>query len=126
MINFRKKVKKQIIGFIVAGIFSTLLMYGIYLVLQRHMNYQYAYLISYSLSVIFLYFMNTQVFRKPIKIKTFFEFPFIYLIQYLLGAIALEFFVAFGLSKAIAFLLVAIVLIPLTFLLNRLIFTRRH
>lgn len=118
-------VRHQLFGFALSGSLSTVFMFGLYVLLNDYIYYQYAYLISYSMSVIALYFMNIIVFKRPISIDTFLAFPLIYLLQYLIGAVALEFIVRFGFSIAFAPLWVAILLVPLTFLLNRIIFSRQ-
>ncbi|WP_419420434.1 GtrA family protein [Legionella sp. D16C41] len=118
-------VKKQMFGFAVAGLLSTLIMFILYVCLYKVINYQYAYLIAYCISIIALYFMNSAVFKRPISVHTFLKFPLIYLLQYLLGAAALQLLVWFGFSITFAPLLVIIILLPLTFLLNRIVFAKR-
>lgn len=116
--------KKQMLGFAMTGILSTLIMFGLYVVLYHFINYQYAYLIGYTISVIALYFMNMFVFKGIMSLQTFLEFPLIYLLQYVLGAASLEFTVWLGFSVTYSPLLVVIVLLPLTFLLNRIVFSK--
>ncbi|WP_050805506.1 GtrA family protein [Legionella drancourtii] len=119
-----KVVKKQILGFAISGGLSTLIMFILYVGLHQFINYQYAYLISYSISVIALYFMNSMVFKQSISVQTFLKFPLIYLMQYLIGAAFLAFLVRFGFSVTYAPLLVVILLLPITFVLNRIVFSR--
>ncbi|CEG56879.1 Putative integral membrane GtrA-like protein [Legionella fallonii LLAP-10] len=123
--KFIKQVhKKQMLGFAITGILSTLIMFGLYVMLYHLINYQYAYLIAYTISVIALYFMNMFVFKGTMSLHTFLEFPLIYLLQYVLGAASLEFMVHLGISVTYAPLLVVIVLLPVTFLLNRIVFSK--
>ncbi len=117
--------KKQMIGFAVTGIFSTLIMFGLYVVFYHLMNYQYAYLLAYSISVIALYFMNRFVFKGNMSFHNFLQFTLIYLMQYALGAAALKLMVWLRFSVTYAPLLVVIVLLPVTFLLNRIVFSKR-
>jgi putative flippase GtrA len=114
--------KKQILGFAISGILSTLIMFLFYLGLHQFINYQYAYLISYIVSVIALYFMNSIVFKQSISVQTFLKFPLIYLLQYVIGAAFLALLVHFGFSVTYAPLVVVILLLPITFVLNRLVF----
>ncbi|MFI4918592.1 MAG: GtrA family protein [Legionellales bacterium] len=115
-------LKKQVIGFAVTGTLSTLLMFGLYVGLNKITSYQYAYLMAYCISVVALYFMNVLfVFNKQVSLRTFLKFPLIYLLQYLLGATVIELLVRQGFSVTYAPLLVVIVLLPLTFLLNRMV-----
>ena len=116
--------KKQMVGFAMTGILSTLIMFGLYVMLYQLINYQYAYLMAYTISVIALYFMNMFVFKGTMSLHTFLEFPLIYLLQYVLGAASLEFMVRLGFSVTYAPLLVVIVLLPVTFLLNRIVFSK--
>ncbi|MBA2650264.1 MAG: GtrA family protein [Legionella sp.] len=113
-------LKKQFLGFTITGVFSTGIMYLIYLALNRWLSYQLAYAISYAISVLALYFMNTLfIFKQGFSMKTFLKFPLIYLIQYLIGAISLEFLVRHGVSEVQAPILIIVLLLPLTFFLNR-------
>ena len=116
--------KKQMFGFAITGILSTLIMFGLYVMLYQLINYQYAYLIAYTISVIALYFMNMFVFKGAMSLQTFIEFPLIYLLQYILGAASLGFIVRLGFPVAYAPLLVIGVLLPVTFLLNRIVFSK--
>lgn len=117
-----KKTNKQIIGFMISGLISTALMYGLYLVFHRITSYQKAYFFSYIISVFVLYFMNLIVFKASISLRTFLKFPLIYALQYILGAGALELLVDLGIPSLFAPILVFIMLFPLTFILNKLIF----
>lgn len=116
--------KKQVFGFVITGILSTLIMFGFYVLFYQFINYQYAYLIAYTISVIALYFMNLFVFKGTKTLQTFLEFPLIYLLQYVLGAASLEFIVRLGFSATYAPLLIIIILLPITFLLNRIVFAK--
>ena len=116
-------LKKQMIGFALTGSLSTLIMFGLYYILSKVINYQFAYLIAYCVSVTLLYFMNLLfVFRGKASLISFFQFSLIYLLQYLVGAATLEFLVRFGFSVTYAPLLIVIILLPITFLLNRIVF----
>lgn len=108
------------LGFTITGILSTLFMLGIYVLLNKVIRYQLSYLIAYVLSVVALYFMNVVfVFKKKPSVQTFLQFPLIYLFQYAVGAIALEFLVRLGFSVDFSPVLVIIILFPLTFVLNK-------
>ena len=124
--NHKTVLKKQLVGFAVTGTLSTLLMLVIYVGLNKIINYQYAYLVSYCLSVVALYFMNTLwVFNQSVALKSFLQFPLIYLLQYAVGAISLEFLVKLGVSITFAPVVVVIILLPITFVLNRFILLTR-
>ncbi len=120
----RKYLEKQMFGFAVTGLLSTLVMFSLYVGLYQLINYQYAYLIAYIISIIALYFMNTVVFKRSISLPVFFKFLLIYLLQYGVGAVSLELIVRLRFSVTYAPLLVIIVLLPITFILNRIVFSR--
>lgn len=118
----RKLLKQQMIGFTITGTLSTLIMFLLYISFNKLMNYQYSYLIAYAISVITLYFMNIQfVFHTHMSLKSFLKFPLIYLFQYLVGAVSIKILVEHGFSITYAPLLVIIILLPITFLLNRIV-----
>jgi putative flippase GtrA len=114
----------QFLGFTLSGALSTLLMFGIYVVLNKFINYQLSYLISYVIAVIALYFMNAIVFKSSISMQTFLAFPLIYLLQYLIGAALLEIIVHLGFSVTFAPILAVVLLLPLTFFLNKKLFSK--
>jgi putative flippase GtrA len=123
MQSSRKILHKQMLGFAITGTLSTVLMLVIYMALNKIINYQYAYLAGYCISVIALYFMNALwVFNNHgISLSTFLKFPLIYLLQYVIGAFFLEFIVRLGFSITYAPVVVVIILLPVTFVLNRIV-----
>lgn len=123
MLSTRKVLQKQMIRFAITGTLSTLFMLVIYVVLNKIINYQYAYLWAYCISVLALYFMNALfVFKnKHLSLSTFLKFPLIYLLQYVVGAFFLEFVVRLGFSVTYAPVIVVVVLLPVTFILNRIV-----
>ena len=121
---FKQADKKQMLGFAMTGLLSTSIMLGFYALLYKLINYQYAYLIAYIISVIALYFMNMFVFKGTMSLHTLMRFPLIYLLQYILGAASLEFMRWLGFSVSYAPLLIVIILLPVTFLLNRIVFSK--
>ena len=120
----KKRTQKQLLGVAMSGLLSTLLRYGLYLLFYQFTSYQFAYFISYFISIIVLYFMNLWVFKRSIALNSLLKFPFVYGLQYLIGAGSLELLVDLGIPKVFAPILVVILLFPLTFLLNKLIFKR--
>ncbi len=119
-------LKTQMVNFAFSGSLTTGIMFVLYVALKKVMNYQLAYLIAYCVSVVILYFINVRyVFNKEKSLRTFLQFPFIYLLQYLVGAVSLKFLVEFGISVTYAPLLVVILLLPVTFLLNRALFFKK-
>jgi hypothetical protein len=59
------------------------------------------------------------------SIKTFLQFPLVYVVQYTLSAVGIEIFVRMGLSATYAPIIVIILILPLTFMLSRLVMLKR-
>lgn len=116
----------QIVRFMAMGTLSTLIMLGIYVSLNLVLKYQIAYFLSYVVTVIVSYFLNTLfVFKMPVSVRSFFQFPLVYLVQYILGAILLELFVRLGFSETFAPVFIIIMLLPLTFSLSRIVMIKK-
>lgn len=119
-------LKKQALAFAITGTLSTALMLLLYWGLINLIGYQLAYFISFSASVLLLYFLNTFfVFKTPLSWSGFLKFPFIYALQYVVGAFSLGFMVRMGVPKELAPILVVILVLPITFVLNRLVLTKK-
>lgn len=122
----RNLVALQITRFIFMGTISTAAMFGIYVVLNLILNYQVSYFISYVLTVVLSYILNTRfVFNIPMSWKTFFQFPIVYVVQYISSAIGLEILVRMGFSVTIAPLITIVLLLPVTYFLSRLIMAKK-
>jgi hypothetical protein len=118
-------LKKEILGFALTGLLSSLFMFGIYVELNRAFYYQYAYLIAFSFSVLALYFMNIKVFKSYASFPNFWRFCLIYGFQYLISAPLLEIIIRLGFPVTYAPLLVLVILFPGIFVLNRTVLKKR-
>ena len=125
--NFiRMILATQIFRFVLMGTVSTATMFGIYIILNLMLNYQVSYLISYVVTVVFSYVLNTRfVFKIPMSWQTFLQFPLVYVVQYVSSAIGLEILVRLGFSVTIAPLITIVLLLPVTYLLSRLIMKKK-
>ena len=112
--------------FLLVGATNTGTSYLIYLLLLEFMPYLYAYSISYGIGVVLSYILNSRfVFRQPLSMGKFLQFPAVYAIQYGLGAAILWLLVGqASLSPELAMLAVVAATIPVTFLTSRLILKR--
>jgi len=125
METIRKIVNNQIIRFMIANGFSTLVMFGLYLVLNFVLKYQISYFISYVVTVILSYVLTSVfVFKTKMSWQSFMAFPMIYVFQYVTSAIALEVLVRLGFSVTYVPLFVIVLLLPLTYLLSRFVILR--
>jgi putative flippase GtrA len=94
----------------------------LFLLLFMAMPYFAAYTLSYCAGIILSYFLNVHfVFRTRPSLAGFLKFPFVYLIQYGLGALALWLLVGAGLDPRLAMAGVIVITIPVTFLASRFI-----
>ena len=112
--------------FLVAGTLNTLGGYLLYLVLQLVLPYQVAYFLAFVAGVVGAYCLNTLfVFRTRLAWRTFFASPAIYLVQYAVSAPMLAVLVEWlQVPDTIAPLIVSVVMIPVSFLLNRFMLMR--
>ncbi|MEC0227957.1 GtrA family protein [Paenibacillus alba] len=117
---------KEFIRFIVVGMLNTLLTYLVYLLLNNLLNYNTAYAVGYIMGLVFSYFMNTIfVFKGSLTLKKGLQFPFVYLLQFILSECILFILVdQLHFNKTSAPLVVVILTIPITFLLSKLIIKR--
>lgn len=122
----RRLAENRFFRFLVTGALNTIVTFGIYVVLKTVFNYQIAYLLSFLSGILFAYFMNVVfVFKKSLSLRTFIRFPFVYVIQYIAGAILLELLVhMLGFSATFAPLFVIVFTLPLTFLLSRFVLSK--
>lgn len=112
--------------FLCGGAANTLFTYCLYLALMQVIPYQWAYLCAYATGIVFAYWLNARfVFKVPLSWRGLFAYPTVYVVQYLLAALLLEALVRFvGVRPSFAPLLVTVVLLPLTYLMNKFVLKR--
>lgn len=123
---FRKSFNSEFFRFLLVGLSNTLVSYVVYLLLLPFLPYLYAYSISYCVGIVNSYFLNVLfVFKKQVSLRSFLKFPLVYVLQYALGAIILWLLVGqLGTQPGLAYTMVLIVTIPVTFLTSRFILKR--
>lgn len=116
----------RILRFLVGGGLNTAVTYIIYLILQMVLSYQLAFLLAYAAGIVFSYFFNsTVVFKRQMSWTGMMVFPLVYLVQYAVSALVLRVIVEHSpVSAKIAPLLVSVLMLPLTFVLSRLVVSR--
>jgi putative flippase GtrA len=114
------------IKFLIGGGINTAFTYGLYFGLQVIMPYQVAFALAFAIGIVFSYFFNAIiVFKLRISLKSFFAFPLVYVLQYLLSAVLLSFFVErLGIPQSIAPAAVIVLTIPITFGMTRWLLRR--
>lgn len=111
----------QAMRFLVAGAANTGATYALYLALLAWFDYNTAYAAAFVTGIALSYWLNARfVFRVAPSWRAFAAFPFVYVAQYLLGALVLNLAVrAFGVPHQYALLASIAVSIPVTFTLSR-------
>ncbi len=112
--------------FLLGGLVNTGFSYAVYLLLNLYLSYQVAYFLAYVAGVVFSYVVNSLlVFGVPLTWQRFLAFPLVYVVQYVSGALMLSLLVEMlGISKTWAPLVVTVALLPLTYLLSKLLLLR--
>ena len=119
--NPNRIFNKHVISFVLCGVFNTAVTYLLYLLLSGIMHYQLAYLVAYTSGIALAYVLNLRlVFNVRSSFKKIISYPLVYVVQYLLGAGLLYLLlIIFGLSNALAPLLVTVFLLPVSYLMNK-------
>lgn len=127
MTMFKMKLAR-LMRFLLGGGTNTAFTYGIYLLFATILDYQLAFLIAYVTGIVFAYWFNSViVFRVPLSWKGLSTYPLIYLIQYLLSAFFLKMLVEVAkIPQTWAPLWVAGGMLPITFLMNKLVLEWKH
>ena len=122
----KSSIHFEIGRFLLVGATNTAISYVIYLLLLEFMAYLYAYSVAYGIGIVISYILNSRfVFRQPLSLAKFLQFPVVYFIQYSIGAIILWLFIGqVGMSPEWAMAGVVAVTIPVTFLTSRFILKR--
>ena len=119
--------KNKKILFLFGGLLNTSLTYSIYLLLNYFIEYRISYFISYLIGIIFAFYYNSKfVFNALFSWKILFQYPLVYIIQFIASALLLTILVeAISIDKNIAPLIVIAAMVPFSYLLNDLIFKKQ-
>lgn len=119
----KKMFKSEIVRFVLAGGLNTGLTQLFYMALLFLMPYAAAYTLSYAAGIYLAYWLNScWVFREPLHWKKALQFPVVYLVQYGLGVALLRLLVErLSVPEIVAPLAVVVLLLPVTFIISRLI-----
>jgi len=114
-------IKPEFLRFLSVGLANTAFSYSLYYLFNFFLTYKISYTLSYIAGIIFSYWLNnTWVFKTRMNWKTFFQFPLVYLLQYLMGIGCLHILVEkLGVSALLALPIVIVLTIPATFVLSR-------
>jgi putative flippase GtrA len=117
----------EVVLFMVAGAVNTVVTYALYLVLLLVLEYRIAFTIAFVGGILLAYTLNVFfVFRTRWSFAKLLGYPLIYLVQYGLGLGLLWIEVAlFDVDRQLAPLVNALLLVPVTFALNRWFLRRK-
>ena len=120
-----RSTRAQAVRFLGVGGANTLLTYFIYLALLNFVSYRLAFSVTFVLGIVIGYYLNTSfVFDSSFSWRKFFKYPLIYVFQYIVGLFLLMVLVDFlEIDSRLAPLLSVVLLMPLTFLMNRRLLT---
>jgi len=112
---------KRFFSFLIFGGVNTAVTYLLYLWLSYMLHYQIAYFVAYVGGILLAYLLNLRyVFKTKNSLKKIALYPVIYVVQYLIGAFFMYLFLqVLYLPNAVAPLLVIILLVPISYLLNK-------
>jgi putative flippase GtrA len=114
----------RFLRYIVVGVVNTVVTYAAYLALLRALPYAWAYTVAFVLGIGLAYLLQSRyVFGAPASWRTFFAFPLVYVVQYVVGVVALRLLVETGLmTRELALFAVLLVTVPIGFALSRALF----
>jgi putative flippase GtrA len=113
----------QWLRFVLGGVINTGFSYLLYLALNLVLPYHYAYFLAYAVGIVFAYWFNSRfVFSVPLSWRGLFSYPLVYVLQYFVSALLLEILIArFSVSQRWAPLCVAAVMLPVTFVMSKIV-----
>jgi len=120
--SFKNKARRWA-RFLVGGFSNTAFTYLIYLGFSKVIHYQAAYFIAYCSGIIFSYWFNaTFVFKVRLSWKGVLSYPLVYVVQYGASALLLGLLVkSIHLSATYAPLLVTACMLPLTYVMSKIV-----
>jgi len=122
-----KEEAGRIVRFGITGSLSTLIHYGAYLLALRWLNATLAYTAGYGVGLCVNYVLTTffTFHRQPSR-KNAAGFAASHVVNYLLEIGVLNLFIFLGMSEQLSGILTLIVVVPVNFLILRLVFVGRR
>jgi putative flippase GtrA len=117
----------EFLRFVIVGIAATAIHYGLYYLLQKHINVNIAYTIGYIISFVCNFFLTSYfTFKVKPSFGKLFGMGGAHIINYLLHMTLLNLFLYLGISKALAPIPVFAIAIPVNFILVRYVFKSKR
>ncbi|MDF9866678.1 putative flippase GtrA/uncharacterized membrane protein YfhO [Bacilli bacterium PM5-3] len=126
MVNEIKFLNRPFFRFVIVGAFNTVNYFIGYTILLNFIPYLIAHVLAFIYSAFVSYFLTAvYTFKTKPTFKTFIAFPLTFIPNLLMSSVGTAFIVELGLiSKSIASLVVMIMIIPITFIINKFIFKK--
>lgn len=117
---------REYAAFLASGAVNSASTYVLYILLLRLVSYRVSYSLAYVSGIFISYYLNSRwVFKEPLSLVKFLQYPAVYIVQYLLGLATLYICVdILAMSQWLAPLVVIAVTVPATFFLSRYIIKR--
>ncbi|MDD2881506.1 MAG: GtrA family protein [Rhodoferax sp.] len=117
-------MKSEFIRFLLVGTANTILGWALFVALAQFTPYPVAYTLAYATGVVISYFLSVRfVFRRRSSLVTFLKFPFVYMLQYMIGLLLMWILIGkMNISPEFAMAAVIVLTVPITFLTSRKIF----
>lgn len=125
--RFSNRNLQEYARFLICGAANTGLTYGLYVIFLWLLPYGWSYSLAYVLGIGISYVLNSHfVFREPVALAKFLQYPVVYLVQYVLGIIILYVCIGLlGMNKLLAPVVVIVISLPITFWLSKVIIKGR-
>jgi putative flippase GtrA len=124
--NWKSAKNNRFFRFLFTGGLNTALTYALYLILLQYLPYLWSYSISYLTGLIFAFGMSRYfIFKRSAGLKSALLFPLIYVAQYAVGMLIIWAWVNVAcLNKELAPLVATAVMVPLTYIATKIIFSQ--
>ena len=120
MLKRLKPLVKELTGFGIVGILSTLSSYLLYVPLIQFFSATTAYSLSYFVGLVINFFLNSRyVFKSALKLSNVISFIGSHALNFILSILILKIALAFGANDLISPVLVLLIVAPINFFLVR-------
>lgn len=116
-----KHISTEALRFLIGGGINTMLSYVIYWLLLPWLSYPVAYTISYATAIVSGFAISARfVFRTPWSWRKLAAFPFVQLLNYLIGLGTVTVCVRYiGIDERLVPLVATVIVLPINFMLTR-------
>lgn len=122
-----KEKLHEFFRFIIVGVISTIIHYGVYLLSLKFTNTSYAYSVGYICSFALNFYLSLSLtFKVKGSVRKILGFALSHLINYSLHIILLQTFISLSLKQEYAPIPVFAIAVPVNFLLVRFVFTSKY